>query len=59
MPISKLQHEFKHAGDFDPDLAGQNWNTSNDQLYQSAIKSHLNGANLRDLNKAIQILDNQ
>ena len=38
---SKLQHEFKHAGDFG--VTG-NWNNANAKLYQRAIQNHINTA---------------
>lgn len=38
---SKLQHEWKHAGDFG--LSG-NWNKANGELYEKAIRNHIQGA---------------
>ncbi|WP_245742771.1 polymorphic toxin-type HINT domain-containing protein [Fontibacillus panacisegetis] len=37
----KLQHEWKHAGDFG--LSG-NWNKTNGELYEKAIQNHMQGA---------------
>jgi hypothetical protein len=38
---SKLQHEYKHAGDFG--IEG-NWNGNNAKLYQKAIQNHIDTA---------------
>ena len=37
----KLQHEFKHAGDFD--VTG-NWNKATGEVYQKAIQNHIETA---------------
>lgn len=37
----KLQHEFKHAGDFG--ISG-NWNKTTEDAYQKAIQSHIDSA---------------
>lgn len=39
IPQSKLQHEFKHAGDFG--VTG-NWNNANGELFSNTIKNHIN-----------------
>ena len=38
---SKLQHDYKHAGDFD--IEG-NWNGNNAKAYQEAIQNHIDTA---------------
>ncbi len=40
-PVSKLQHEFKHAPDFG--VTG-NWNKANRNLFQEALQDHIDSA---------------